>query len=128
VRKEYELVIILNAKISDEKSKTILEKYEAQILADNGDLIIKNDWGVKKLSHSIKGHFKGHYYFFDFLASPDHIAEAERLMRYDEDILRYMLIKIGEDIDVDTRKSELAKIEALAAAKKQQQTENFRER
>ena len=128
MRREYELVVILNAKISEEKSKKVIEKYETQILSEGGELILKNDWGVKKLAHSIKGHFKGQYYFFDFVGHAEQIAEAERLMRYDEDVLRYMLIKVAEDVDVDARKAELAKAEALAAAKKQQQSENFRER
>ena len=119
MRREYELTVIANAQLSDEDSKKLLDKYEGIFLDNGGELVTKADWGHKKLAYPIKKHFRGKYYFYDFLGTPSSLAEAKRLMQIDEDILRYLVIKIGEDVDVDKRKSELAKEEAAAAAKRQ---------
>ena len=119
MRKEYELTIIVQSQLSEEKSREILEKYEGILLGDDGEIVVKSDWGVKKMAFPIKKQFRGHYHFYDFLANPANLAEAERVMRIDEDVLRYMLINIGEDADVDVRKAEIAKAEAAAAANRQ---------
>tara|TARA_Y100000991_G_scaffold215499_1_gene206158 strand:+ start:1346 stop:1729 length:384 start_codon:yes stop_codon:yes gene_type:complete len=116
LRREYELTIIASAHLNEEDHRQLIEKYEGIFLADGGEVVLKNDWGVKRLAYSIKGHFKGHYSFYDFIGSSDHLKEAERLMRIDENILRYMVINIGEDADADERKAEIAKAEAAAAA------------
>jgi small subunit ribosomal protein S6 len=119
-KKEYELVVIFNSQLSEEAFKKLVDKYESIFLADDGEIIKKNDWGTKKLAYAIKGNFRGRYLFYDFVGYSKHIKEAERLMGFDESVLRYFLIRIDEDIDVDKRKVELAKLEALASAAKKE--------
>ena len=116
-KKEYELVMILNSQLSEENLKSLVDKYESTFLADGGEIIKNNDWGVKKLASPIKGQFRGQYLFYDFVGEPEHITEAERVMRFDESVLRYFLLKIGDDVDISKRKAELAKLEALASAR-----------
>lgn len=113
--REYEFTLIANAQLNDEDSTKLLEKYESIMLADGGQIIKKDRWGTKKLAFPINKHFRGHYVHYDFTAMPKNLAEAERLMRIDEDVLRYLSIRIGEDVDVDERKAEIAKAEAAAA-------------
>lgn len=119
LRREYELTVIANAQLSAEDSKKLLAKYEAIFLGDNGELITSADWGQKKLAYPINKHFRGKYAFYDFLGTPENLAEAKRLMQLDDNILRYLVIKLGGEVDVDKRKAELAKAEAAAAAKRQ---------
>ena len=117
--REYELTIIVNPQLSAEETKKVLDKYEATFLSDDGEIISKDDWGLKKLQFPIKKHFRGKYFFYDFLTNPDNLVETERLMGIDENIMRYLIVKIGENVDIDKRKAELAKAEAAAAAQRQ---------
>ena len=119
MRREYEFIIIVNAALSEEETKKVQDKYEAVFLADDGEVVVKNDWGVKKLAFPINKQFRGRYFFYDFLGDPKKLDEAQRLMRIDENILRYLLVRIGEDANLDDRKAELAKQEAAAAAQRQ---------
>ncbi len=119
LRREYEFIIIMNAQLSEEETKKLQDKYEAIFLSTDGDVVTKSDWGVKKLAYSINKEFRGRYLFYDFIGNPKNLEEAQRLMRIDEKILRYLIVRIGEDADVDTRKAELAKAEAAIAAQRQ---------
>ena len=74
---------------------------------------------MKKLAYPINKEFRGRYVFYDFIGNPKNLEEAQRLMRIDEKILRYLLVRVGEDADVDARKAELAKAEAAVAAQRQ---------
>lgn len=116
MQREYELTIISNAQKSEAQHKELLEKYEKIFLANDGEVIDKKDWGVKKLCSPINKHYRGQYTFYDFSGDSSQLKELERLMKIDEDILRYMLIQIGENVDIDERKSAIAKAEAKADA------------
>ena len=119
MRREYEFIIIVNAQLSEEETKKLQDKYESIFLSEDGDVVTKSDWGVKRLAYPINKEFKGRYLFYDFIGNPKNLEEAQRLMRIDEKILRYLIVRIGEDADVDARKAELAKAEAAVAAQRQ---------
>ena len=117
--REYELTVIANSQLSEDDAKKLQQKYEAILANDGGQIIKKDDWGTKKLSFPIKKQFKGRYVHYDLTCLPVHLAEAERLMRIDENVLRYLSVKIGENVDVDKRKAEIAKLEAEAARQRE---------
>ena len=92
----YESVIIARQEISAEQ----VEK-----LADEIDLILKNNegrtekrenWGLRTLAYKIKKNRKGHYLLFNYECEPDAVIELERQLRLNEDVLRYLTIKIDK--------------------------------
>ncbi|MCB9228774.1 MAG: 30S ribosomal protein S6 [Deltaproteobacteria bacterium] len=124
--REYEVTLITNAQLSEDDSKNLYNKYESILCAEGGQVIRKNEWGVRKLAFPMKQHFRGQYTHYDLTAKPEQLAEAERLMRIDDNILRYLSIRIGEDVDVEQRKTELAKAEAEAQAARQREEQEIR--
>ena len=115
--REYEFTIITRADLQDTDREALLGKYEALLYGDAGELIKKDDWGSKKLSFPIKKKFRGHYVFYDFANSEvKNLAEAERLLRIDDQVLRFMLVKTRDKVDVEARKVELAKAETQRQA------------
>lgn len=117
--REYELTVITSTQISDEENRKLHEKYESIFLADGGEIIKKNAWGARKLCFPIARQFRGHYMHYDFTAQHDHLKEAQRLMKIDDNVLRFLIVKIGENVDVDQRKAEIAKEEARLRAIKE---------
>ena len=112
--REYEFTIITNGHLTEADTKTVLEKYENILTAEGGQIIKKDVWGSRKLSFPIKKQYRGHYVCYDLAAVPVSIAEAERLMKIDDNVLRYLNVKLGDMVDVDARKAELAKAEVKA--------------
>lgn len=125
--REYEITMIANPQLSEEGSRELFEKYETMILADGGEVVRKSDWGTRKMAFPIGKHFRGHYMHYDLTAKSENLQKAERLMRIDESVLRCLSVKVGENINVDDRKAELAKLEAQAAAQKESNN-NLKER
>jgi small subunit ribosomal protein S6 len=114
VLREYELTIIARADLPESENAKLLSKYEKLMTADGGEILQKNSWGVKKLAFPMKKAFRGSYVNYDFVGTPSNLSEMERLMRIDEDVLRYMSVYIGQNVNVAKRKEQLAKI-AMAA-------------
>ena len=113
--REYEFTVITNPQLSEIDTKKVLDKYESTFLTDGGEVLKKTNWGIKKLAFPIKGHFRGNYFHYDYVGKKEQLVETERLMRIDDNVLRYLSIRLGEDVDVKERKVAIAKSEAEAA-------------
>ena len=84
---------------------------------DGGEILKKDPWGNKKLVFPIKKCFRGNYINYDFVGTPENLAEMERLMRIDDNVLRHLVVRLESgdgDIDIEARKADLAKQEREA--------------
>ena len=111
LHREYEFTLITNGHLTESDTASVLEKYEKLLTADGGEIIKKDVWGSRKLAYPVKKHYRGHYTCYDLSALPSSIAEAERLMKIDDNVLRYLNLKLDDRVDVDSRKAEIAKAE-----------------
>ena len=114
--REYEFILITRPDLQDADLAAVIKKYEAFMTADGGSIIAKNDWGVKKLSYPIGKYFRGRYAIYDFAGNPDQLPEMERLLRIDENVVRYLNVKLADEVDPAARKLEIAKAAAAAQA------------
>ena len=108
--REYEFTFITKPDLPEVERNKHFGKYEDLLVKGGGEILKKDDWGVKKLSFPIKKHFRGHYVLYDYVGLPENLTEAERLMRIDDNVLRYMSVKIGDKCNVEARKAELLKL------------------
>ena len=68
-----------------------------EVLTQGGGKVTKNEyWGLKSLSYRIKKNRKAHFTMFNLDAPPAAVAEMERQMRINEDILRFMTVRVDE--------------------------------
>lgn len=121
--REYEFTLISSAQLSDSDVEAHLKKYEEIMTNDGGEVIKKDVWGTRKLSYPINKHFRGHYTVYDLSGSPANMAEAERLMKIDDNVLRYLSIKLGDDVNVDKRKEEIEAARVAAEKKSSEKSE-----
>ena len=90
----YESVIIGRQDLTSGQFDTLLEKFIAVIHSFKGEIKNRENWGVRNLAYKINKNRKGHYVLLNIDGPPEAIKENERLMRLDEDIIRFLTIKI----------------------------------
>ena len=67
------------------------------VITEGGGKVTKNEyWGLKSLSYRIKKNRKAHYTRLNLDAPHQAVAEMERQMGINEDILRFMTIRVDE--------------------------------
>jgi small subunit ribosomal protein S6 len=92
----YESVFIARQDISSAQTETLTDQF-AQIIADNGGTVAKKEyWGLKSLAFRIKKNRKGHYVLLNIDAPPAAVIEMERNMRINEDVIRYLTVKVEQ--------------------------------
>ena len=90
----YESVIIGRQDLTPGQFETLLEKFIATIQSFKGEIKKRENWGIRNLAYKINKNRKGHYMLLNIDGPPEAIQEYERLMRLDEDIIRFLTIKI----------------------------------
>lgn len=92
----YELVFICRQDISQQQVETLTENLTA-ILTEQGGSIEKTEyWGLRSLAYRVKKNRKGHYSLLNITADHTAISEMERQMSLNDDILRFMTIRVEE--------------------------------
>ena len=90
----YESVFISRQDISATQVEGLTETF-SKVISDNGGSIVNTEsWGLRTLAYRIKKNRKGHYVMFHIDAPSAAIHEMERQMRINEDVLRYLTIKV----------------------------------
>ncbi|WP_174801216.1 30S ribosomal protein S6 [Martelella limonii] len=92
----YEHVFLARQDITAQQVDAIVEQYKGLIEENGGKVGRIENWGLKSLTYRIKKNRKAHYALMDIDAPAGAIHEMERQMRINEDILRYMTIKVEE--------------------------------
>ena len=90
----YESVIIGRQDLTPAQFETLLEKFITVIQSFKGQIKKRENWGIRNLAYKIKKNRKGHYTLLNIDGPPEAIQEYERLMRLDEDVIRFLTIKI----------------------------------
>ncbi|VBB68811.1 SSU ribosomal protein S6p [invertebrate metagenome] len=92
----YETVFIVRQDASTQQVENLANQFAAVIGERGGRLGKRESWGLRTLAYRIKKNRKGYYTFFNIEAPPDAIIEIERQMRINEDVLRYLTVRVDK--------------------------------
>lgn len=115
--RHYETTCILRPGLGETGFTEVMERTCAIVTADGGSIIDLDRWGLRKLAYPIKKESQGYYFCLNCAATQAAVLEMERIFRIDDRVLRYLTIKLHEEIDEAGIAEEKEKIAAAAAAK-----------
>ena len=92
----YESVFIARQDIAAPQVETLTENITKIIEGEGGSVVKTEHWGLRSLAYRIKKNRKGHYILLNVDSPASAITEMERQMRINEDVLRYMTIRVDE--------------------------------
>jgi small subunit ribosomal protein S6 len=90
---QYELALVVNAKIEDEARLATLEAAKELITRFGGNVTNVDDWGKKRLAYEIQKMKEGYYYFIQFESDSTVPGEIEQRVRIMENVIRYLCIR-----------------------------------
>src|SRR5918998_4312423 len=90
----YEHVFMARQDVTPQQVETMIDQYRGVIEGNGGKVDKTEQWGVKSLAYRIKKNRKAHFALFNLDAPPAAVAEMERLLRINEDVLRFITIRV----------------------------------
>jgi len=110
----YETIYIVNPNLDADSLGEVIAKFSGLIQKLKGYIVKINEWGKRKLAYEVKRFDKGYYVVLDFCGHPGMVKELERNLKLDDRILKYLTVKIDEEVDPeDLRVTEHQKEEGM---------------
>lgn len=94
----YECVFIARNDVTQQQVEAVADGIDADLAAEGGAVRKREYWGLRSLAYRVKKNRKGHYMLLGLDAKPDFVTEMERKLRLNEDVLRFMTLRV-EEID-----------------------------
>ncbi len=89
----YETIYILRPNLNEEEVRQTINKVE-ELIKQKGEIISTENWGKKKLAYEVKKEKTGIFILTRFRASGELITDLERLYRYEDNIMRFIIVKL----------------------------------
>jgi small subunit ribosomal protein S6 len=115
VTRDYELGFILNPEVSEDVTRSLLERVQQIVVTHDGQVVKVNQWGRRRLAYPIEHNRDGYYIFIDMILTPETVSEIEHTLQVSEVVLRHM-VKRRDPKAAQKEREERAEREARAAA------------
>lgn len=94
--RSYEVMCILDADLDKEAIEKAIEKTEDLIKKNKGKVEKVDNWGRRKFAYPIEGRNDGFYTLITFRGENKTIAELNRVLKLTGEMIRFMIVRIGE--------------------------------
>lgn len=114
--KRYETLFIVQSELSSDDITATIDRYSKIITDMKGTVLKVERWGKRKLAYLIRKQSRGFYILIDFAGRREIVAEIERILKFDDKVLKYMSVKLADSITAEEIEKELAGQKAEAEA------------
>jgi len=92
----YEHIFLARQDVTPQQVETLTDQVKAKIASLGGAVTKVEPWGLKSLAYRIKKNRKAHFTLLNIAAPPEAVSELERTLSINEDVLRYLTIRVNE--------------------------------
>jgi small subunit ribosomal protein S6 len=92
----YETVFLLSPELAPDGVSAQAEFYKDNIVKNGGEIITCDEWGKRELAYPIEGFREAFYVLIQFKAEARYIGELERRYKFNELVLRHVVVLIDE--------------------------------
>jgi small subunit ribosomal protein S6 len=94
--RNYELGFIIHPEVEQSDVTQAVDKVGQYVSAGGGEVTSVDVWGRRALAYPIHKQKEGTYVFLHAQLDPQAIQELERNLKLDEEILRYLLLRLDD--------------------------------
>jgi small subunit ribosomal protein S6 len=105
--REYETIYILRPNTPNEGVAEVNTRIKGVIEGMGGKIIKIDNWGKRRLAYEVAKERKGIYLYWQYLAQPGIVEETERNLKMLDNVIRFLTIKVDENVDVAARPVEI---------------------
>src|ERR1700754_1467140 len=92
----YENVFIARQDVPTTQVEALTKQFTDLVVAQGGTVSKNEYWGLRSLTYRIKKNRKGHYTLMNIDAPSAAVKELERTMSINEDIIRFLTVRVDE--------------------------------
>jgi small subunit ribosomal protein S6 len=93
---EYEVVYIARPTLTEDALAALNDRFSQLVANQSGQVQATELWGKRTLAYPINKFYEGFYILNRVVMPPQGTIELERLFRFNEDVIRYLLVRTDE--------------------------------
>lgn len=101
--REYETLFVVSPELDKGGIDNLNGKFKSIIQENGGKVIRLTRWGKRELSYRIKKFSYGFYVHLNYFGDGRTVDELQRNLRLNENVLRYLTVKLSEKVDMDSK-------------------------
>ena len=105
----YETLFVVKPTLTEEETASQIVKIKDVLAKEGAELLGTDDMGMKKLAYPVEKNNRGYYTVLFYKASGNTIAELERNLKINEDVIKFLTVKYNKN-------KEIAHFDKLVAA------------
>ena len=114
---QYETVFIMTPVLSEEQIKETVSKFRKYLTDKGAEMVLEDNWGMRKLAYPIQKKSTGFYHLFEFKAEGAILRDYEVSFKRDERVMRFLTVKLDKHaIAYNEKKRRKAKEQEKAEA------------
>lgn len=103
--REYETLYIVSPELDKGNIDNLNNKMKSIVQENGGKVIRLTRWGKRDLAYKIKKYNSGFYVHLNYFGEGRTVTELQRNLRLNENILRYLTVKLSEAVDLGSKES-----------------------
>ncbi|MEA3456771.1 MAG: 30S ribosomal protein S6 [Campylobacterota bacterium] len=96
----YETLFVVKPTLTEEEIKSQIEKVKAILEKEGAEIVATDDMGMRKLAYPVQKNNRGYYTVLLFNAKGETIAELERNLRINEEVIKFLTVKYSNTKEV----------------------------
>ena len=101
--KNFEAVLLLSPDISSVSRDKYNDNFIKIINDNSGNIVEKEDWGLRDLSYKINNYSKAYYNFYQIEIEGNKIENIKKFLTQEENILRHLFVKVDKHTELPTK-------------------------
>ena len=96
VRNNFEVIIVADAKLTEEESQAVFNKFKGIVKDTGGEVKFETSWGRRKLAYEIDKKQYGIYHLLYIEGNGELIDNLERQFGYDDNVLKFFIVAVED--------------------------------
>jgi small subunit ribosomal protein S6 len=105
----YETLFVIKPTLTEEETVAQVAKMKEVLAKVDAELLATDDMGMRRLAYPVEKNERGYYTILYYKANGEAIAEIERNLRINEDVIKFLTVKY-------VKNKEIAQFDKLVAA------------
>ncbi|AKF25507.1 30S ribosomal protein S6 [Sulfurovum lithotrophicum] len=105
----YETLFVVKPTLTEEEITAEIAKVKDVLAKVDAELLATDDMGMRKLAYPVQKNDRGYYTVLFYKANGDAIAEIERNLKINEEVIKFLTVKY-------VKNKEIAQFDKLVAA------------
>ncbi len=104
--RKMETLMLLSPELTAEMREQQIATITSVVERESGQLLEVDHWGMRDLAYPVRKQMRGYYVRLEYMAPATLVAELERIIRIQDDIYKFLTIRLDGEVSAVTEENE----------------------